>query len=54
MLLKSELFMLLSDESRDVLQSLVPNLSPILDHLNKHGFLCSSTMVCCAFDCFQT
>ncbi|KAK3911921.1 Serine/threonine-protein phosphatase 4 regulatory subunit 4 [Frankliniella fusca] len=37
--LKGELFMLLSDESRDVLQALVPNLSSILDQLSKNGLV---------------
>lgn len=34
--LKADLFMLLSDESRDVLQALVPNLSSISDQLTKN------------------
>lgn len=39
LLLKAELFMLLSDESHDVLQALVPNLSSVLDHLCKIGIV---------------
>lgn len=50
LLLKSELFTLMSDESRDVLQSLVPNLSAILEHLHKHGITSSSSTVGCTSD----
>lgn len=42
LVLKGELFTLLSDESRDVLQALVPNLSTLLDHLTKNDIITQS------------